>query len=98
MVTTGEGGGDVVDGVTRLCRTPAAVAVTETRHSQTGRILSGLTTEKHKRWLTKSPGRHFYELEETLKCHLKALKRAEMVKTEGRVTLAVKSILMFDTF
>lgn len=44
-VTVGEGGGDFVDGVTRLCRTPAAVAVTETRQSQTPRILSELTPE-----------------------------------------------------
>lgn len=43
-VTIGEGGGDLVDGVIGLWRTPAAVAVTETR--RTARILSGLTSEK----------------------------------------------------
>lgn len=47
MVTGGEGGGDVVDGVTGLWRTRAAVAITETWQTQTPRILSGLTTEKH---------------------------------------------------
>lgn len=46
-ITIGEGGDDVVDGVTGLCRTPAAVAVTETSQSLTPRILSGLTTGKH---------------------------------------------------
>lgn len=47
-VTTGEGGGDVVDGVTRLWGTPAAVAVTETGRSQTCRVLPGLSSGKHK--------------------------------------------------
>lgn len=46
-VTVGEGGGDFVNGVTRLCRTLTAVTVTETRQSQTPRILSELTPEKH---------------------------------------------------
>lgn len=41
-----EGGADVVGGVTRQCRTAAAVAVTETERSLAPRILSDLTSEK----------------------------------------------------
>lgn len=50
-VTVGEGGADFVNGVTRLCRTPTAVTVTETRQSQTPRILSELTPENTTRFI-----------------------------------------------
>lgn len=42
-VTVSEGGGDGMDGETRLSRTSAAVAETETRQSRAPRILSELT-------------------------------------------------------
>lgn len=60
-VTVGKGGGDVVNGVTGLCRTFAAVTVTETH--LTPRILSGLTSKKkhNKRQEVRPEGTHRFK-------------------------------------
>lgn len=66
--TGGKGGGDFVDRVTGSCWTSAAVAVTETRQSQTLRFLPGLTAENarnNRKWAMyyqNKTGEYFCEL------------------------------------